>query len=99
MIIRLFILIASITSDYFITDHDTSTSIHLNEIGAEELLGKNSLMYYSHKALVRYDAFFFLKHAQNGHTVEKNFAFFPVYSKMLKGFTKLMLMINPFVEE
>ena len=93
--VRFAILLLSITSDYLLVDHDTSTVIHLKEIGAEELLGKNSMVYHVHKALVRYDAFFFLKHAHEGHSVEKNFAFFPGYSQALRAFTKGSLRLNP----
>ena len=72
-------------------DHDTSTEIYLKQIGVEEKFGYNSLLYGLFRTFFRYDAFFFLRHAYSGYTIEKNYAFFPFYPLILRNLTKFIV--------
>ena len=74
-----------------VEDHDSSTEIYLKEIGIEQKYGLNSPIYNLFRTFCRYDAFFFLRHAHSGYTIEKNYAFFPGYPLMIRNITKLTL--------
>lgn len=82
VISRLFLLLLSLASNYYVEPYDTSNRLLFASAGERS-------MPYLH-GLANWDGVYFLDIAQNGYRYENNHAFFPGFPMLVRYTTKLV---------